>query len=438
MKTFFGHPRGLGVLFAAEMWERFSYYGMRAILVLYMVHVLKYPDSRALGVYAVYVGLVWFTPLVGGMLADRVFGTRLAIVIGGSVIAAGHFVLAIPAAWSFYPGLALVVIGTGLFKPNASTMVGQLYEPGDRRRDAGYTIFYMGINFGSFFAPFVCGYLGQKVNWHYGFGAAGVGMVLGLITYVALRDKYLPGIGLAPARHEASTTDDNAPLESDEWKRIQAIVIVFLFAAAFWVSYEQAGGSLNLFADRYIDLHVGSFTVPSSWFQAAQPLFVIVFAAAFAAMWQWLGKRNMEPSTALKMVFGLLLVGGGYAFMIVAGRQVDACLATHAANCAIVAPGWLLATYLVGVLGELCLSPVGLSYVSKVAPKRTVAFFMGVSFLPIAVGSYSGNLLAGLSSSIPSKATFFSIFFVVSVGAGLLMLLCVPLLKRLTASVKDS
>ena len=438
MKTFFGHPRGLGVLFAAEMWERFSYYGMRAILVLYMVHVLGYADARALGVYALYVGLVWVTPLPGGWLADRVFGTRRAIVIGGSVIAAGHFVLAIPAAWSFYPGLALVVIGTGLFKPNASTMVGQLYQPGDRRRDAGYTIFYMGINFGSFFAPFVCGYLGQKVNWHYGFGAAGVGMVLGLISYLALRDKYLPGIGLAPAPRSATTAADRAPLTRDEWKRILAIWIVFIFAAAFWISYEQAGGSLNIFADRYINLRMGSFSIPSSWFQAAQPLYVIVFAGVFASIWQWLGQRGREPSTAMKMVIALLLVGASFGFMIIAGRQVDACTAAHQANCAIVSPVWLMATYLVGVLGELCLSPVGLSYVSKVAPKRTVAFFMGVSFLPIAAGSYSGNKIAEWSAGIPSKAELFTIFFVVSIAAGVLMLFCVPLLKRLTASVKDS
>jgi proton-dependent oligopeptide transporter, POT family len=442
MKTFFGHPRGLGVLFAAEMWERFSYYGMRAILVLYMVHVLKYPDAQATHVYGWYTGLVWFTPLVGGWLADRVFGTRRALLIGGSIIAAGHFVLAIPATWSFYPGLALIVLGTGLFKPNASTMVGQLYEPGDTRRDAGYTIFYMGINLGSFFAPFICGYLGQKVNWHYGFAAAGVGMVLGLISYVTLRDRYLPGIGLQPVKQQSSpgVPTHHPRLTSDEWNRIRAIWIVFLFAAAFWLSYEQAGSSLNLFADRYLNLHVGSFAIPSSWFQAVQPLYVIVFAAVFAAMWQWLGKRGMEPSTALKMALGLLLVGAGYAFMIIAGRQVDVCLATHrfAADCAIVSPVWLMATYLVGEFGELCLSPVGLSYVSKVAPRRLLAFYMGVSFLPIAAGSFIGGRLAGLESSMSSQAQFFSIFCVLSIGAGVLMLLCVPTLRRLTASVTDS
>jgi proton-dependent oligopeptide transporter, POT family len=437
--TFFGHPRGLGVLFAAEMWERFSYYGMRAILVLYMVHVLKYPDAQATHVYGWYTGLVWFTPLIGGWLADRVWGTRRSMVIGGSIIAAGHFVLAIPSPASFYPGLALVILGTGLFKPNASTMVGQLYAPGDRRRDAGYTMFYMGINFGSFFAPFVCGYLGQKVNWHYGFGAAGVGMVIGLITYVWLRDKYLPGIGLAPVAAPTTAHTDDRALTRDEYKRIVAICIVFFFAAAFWVSYEQAGSSLNLFADRYINLKAGGFAVPSSWYQATQPLFVIVFAPIFAALWQWLGRRRWEPSTALKMALGLLLVGAGFGFMINAGHQTDACLATHAASqCAIVSPFWLVSTYLMGVLGELCLSPVGLSYVSKVAPKRTVALFMGVSFLPIAVGSYSGGWVAGLLASIPSKAQFFSIFCILSLVAGALMVLCVPLLKRLTASVTDS
>ena len=437
MKTFFGHPRGLGVLFAAEMWERFSYYGMRAILVLYMLHVLKYPDAQATHVYGWYTGLVWFTPLIGGLLADHVFGTRRAIVIGGSIIAAGHFVLAIPSPASFYPGLALVVLGTGLFKPNASTMVGQLYEPGDKRRDAGYTIFYMGINLGSFVAPFVCGYLAQEVNWHYGFGAAGVGMVLGLIFYVSLRDRYLPGVGTMPPRRGRATTDMQGWPTTDEWKRISAIVIVFLFASAFWVSFEQAGSSLNIFADRYLDLHAGRFTIPSSWFQAAQPMFVLAFAPIVAALWQWLGKRNREPSTALKMSLGLLLVGGGYAFMILAGHQTDACLASGVANCATVSPFLLLATYGIGELGELSLSPVGLSYVSKVAPTRFVAFFMGVSFLPIAVGSYAGGWLAGLEQGMP-HGKFFTIFFVVSVGAGILMLFCVPVLKRLTASVKDS
>src|SRR5581483_1599202 len=361
--TFFGHPRGLGVLFAAEMWERFSYYGMRAILVLYMLHVLKYPDAQATHIYGWYTGLVWFTPLLGGLLADHVFGTRRSIVIGGSIIAAGHFVLAIPSAAGFYPGLALVVLGTGLFKPNASTMVGQLYQPGDSRRDAGYTIFYMGINLGSFIAPFVCGYLAQKINWHYGFGAAGVGMVLGLITYVALRDRYLLGIGEVPRRKERAATEAEADgwPTSDEWRRIAAIIILFVFAAAFWVSFEQAGSSLNIFADRYLNLQVGRFAIPSSWFQAAQPLFVLTFGPVFAALWQWLARRGREPSTALKMAMGLLLVGFGYGFMILAGRQTDACLAAHAASCAIVSPVWLLLTYMIGEWGELCLSPVGLS-----------------------------------------------------------------------------
>jgi len=446
MKTFFGHPRGLSVLFAAEMWERFSYYGMRALLVLYMVHVLKYEDVQATHVYALYTGLVWATPLLGGWLADRVFGTRRALLIGGAIIATGHFVLAIPSPASLYPGLALVVIGTGLFKPNASTMVGQLYAPGDRRRDAGYTIFYMGINIGSLFAPIVCGYLGQKVNWHYGFAAAGVGMVLGLLSYVGLRDRYLPGIGLPPADRRPVWQEfvifvrmflGKTEATPDERKRMIAIWIVFLFAAAFWVSYEQAGSSLNLFADRYIDLHVGHTEIASSWFQAAQPLYVILLAPLFAALWQFLGKRNLEPSTPLKMAMGLLLVGVGYAFMITAGHQTDACLASDATDCAKVSPFLLLATYGIGELGELCLSPVGLSYVSKVAPTRFVAFFMGVSFLPIAVGSYTGGLLAGLEASMP-HARFFTIFFAVSVAAGILMLFCVPLLKRLTASVRDS
>ncbi len=439
-RTFFGHPRGLAVLFAAEMWERFSYYGMRAILVLYMVHVLQYPDAQASHVYGLYTGLVWLTPIVGGWLADRVFGTRRSLVIGGLIIAAGHFVLAIPSPASFYPGLALVVLGTGLFKPNASTMVGQLYTPGDRRRDAGFTIFYIGINLGGAIAPLICGALAQKVNWHYGFGAAGVGMLLGLATFVWLRDKYLPGIGLAPQERPRTTVvETSGPLTADERRRLVALAIVFVFAAVFWTGYEQAGSSLNLFADRYIDLNVGSFAIPSSWFQSLPSIFVLLFAGIFAALWQWLGRRNAEPSTALKMVMSLVLLGLAFGFMILAGRQTDTCLAAHAANqCAVVAPGWLVTTYLVSVLGELCLSPVGLSYVSKVAPARFAAVSMGAFFLTNAIGSYAGGWLAGLSASIPSMARFFSIFTVLSLAAGAIMFLCVPLLKRLTASITDS
>ena len=434
----FGHPRGLALLFVVEMWERFSFYGMRALLVLYMVHALHWPDDRADHLYGLYTGAVYLTPLFGGWLADRFIGTRRSLVIGSLIIASGHFVLALPTQNTFYLGLILVVIGTGFFKPNVSTMVGQLYRPGDSRRDAGFTIFYMGINLGGFFAPLLCGYLAQNVGWHYGFGAAGVGMLLGLAAYLLFRAKYLPGVGVTTARQQSVAAGHRAsePLTPAEWRRVAALGIVFVLVAFFWASYEQAGSSLNLFADRYTHLpHIGSRLMPSSWFQSAQPLFVLILAPLFAILWRWLSTKNAEPSTALKMALGLALIGGGYAFMVVGGRLADACVATHpAGGCAVVSPFWLTTTYLFTVLGEMCVSPVGLSYVTKVAPVRLGAFLMGGFFLTNAAGNYFAGFLAGLTVRIPAQGTFYLIFLAMSLVAAVVGFACVPLLKRLTDS----
>jgi POT family proton-dependent oligopeptide transporter len=433
--AFLGHPRGLALLFIVEMWERFSFYGMRALLVLYMVHALGWPDDRADHLYGLYTGSVYLTPLFGGWLADRFIGTRRSLVIGGLIIALGHFVLALPTGNTFYIGLILVVIGTGFFKPNVSTMVGQLYRPGDPRRDAGFTIFYMGINLGGFFAPLICGYLGQKVGWHYGFGAAGVGMLLGLAAYLTLRAKYLPGIGALTARQQSVAAGHAAssPLTPEEWQRVIALGIVFVLVAFFWASYEQAGSSLNLFADRFTNLHVGTNTIPSSWFQSAQPLFVLIFAPIFAGMWRWLGARHAEPSTAMKIALGLTLIGGGYAFMVIGGRLADACAAMHpAGGCAVVSPFWLTTTYMFTVFGELCVSPVGLSYVTKVAPARLASFLMGAFFLTNSAGNYFAGRLAGLSVRIPQQGTFYLIFLAMSLATAVVAFACVPLLNRLT------
>ena len=441
----FGQPRGLVLLFIVEMWERFSYYGMRSLLVLYMVHALGWPDARADHLYGLYTGAVYLTPLFGGYLADRFLGTRRSLVIGALIIATGHFVLAFSGMPPFYLGLTLVVIGTGFFKPNVSTMVGQLYRPGDRRRDGGFTIFYMGINIGGFIAPFICGYLGQRVGWHYGFAAAGVGMLLGLCAYLTLRNKYLPGIGLPPvarppAATSASQTENVGRLTPDERKRIAALAIVFVMASIFWVSYEQAGSSLNLFADRYTNLRVNGWEIPSSWFQSAQPMFVLLLAPAFAWLWRYLGARGKEPSTALKMATSLALIAGGYAFMVVGGRIADHCTAvTHGTgSCAVVNPSWLVTTYFFTVLGELCISPVGLSYVTKIAPARIGALLMGAFFLTNSAGNYLAGQLAGLTARIPTQGQFFTIFLALSLVAAALAFACVPLLKRLTASVMDS
>jgi POT family proton-dependent oligopeptide transporter len=432
----FGHPRGLALLFVAEMWERFSYYGMRALLVLYMVHALGWTDARADHLYGLYTGTVYLTPLLGGWLADRLIGTRRSLVIGGLIIATGHFVLAIPDPRSFYPGLVLVVIGTGFFKPNVSTMVGQLYRPGDGRRDAGFTIFYMGINVGGFIAPLICGYLAQRVGWHWGFGAAGVGMLFGLGAYLLLRDRYLPGIGLVPERRGVTTERAKAPASADERQRVLALAIVFFLSTFFWLSYEQAGSSLTLFADRFTAAHLGGFTMPSSWYQSAQPLFVLLLAPLFAILWRVLARRGLEPSTALKIALGLAILGAGYAFMIVGGHGADACVAARTAGgCAVVSPFWLLSTYFFSVMGELCISPVGLSYVTKVAPARFASFLMGAFFLSLSAGNFLAGRLAGLTATITSQQSFFFIFLGISLVAAAVGFACVPLLKRLTRSV---
>ncbi len=500
-RAFFGHPRGLGLLFMCEMWERFSYYGMRAILVLYLINGIGWTGQQATRLYGTYTGLVWLTPLIGGYIADRVLGTRRSLVIGGLTIAAGHFLLAFETMPFFYSGLALIVIGTGFFKPNVSTMVGQMYEPGDQRRDVGFTIFYTGINLGSFIAPLVCGYLAEspRFGWHYGFAAAGVGMTLGVITFLWGRDRYLPGIGLAPAHTrdaevnaeigELGTQSNgrNATIgalggvivavmagspswrdmglapwlfsgsgimtltfgiiiggafavailgtQGEERKRVYALTTVCFFVMFFWLVFEQAGSSLTIFADKDTDRTVGAGLfgmdiIPASWFQSVQPMFIILLSPTAAFFWAMLQKRKLEPSTSMKMVWGLFFGGLGFFLLIFAGRDVDAGSK--------VGPWFLIGAYFCHSVGELFLSPVGLSYVTKVAPPQFVSLLMGAWFLSIGAASYLGGFMAGLIETVPSRASFFTIPTATAWGAGLVMLLCVPLLRRLTKSIPDA
>ncbi len=476
-KSLFGHPKGLGLLFVTEMWERFSYYGMRALLVLYLVNAQHWTAAKASTLYGNYTMLVFLTPLIGGYLADRVIGTRRSLVIGAIVIAAGHFTLALQGDIAFYTGLGLIIIGTGFFKSNVSTQVGQIYAEGDTRRDAGFTIFYVGINTGAFLGPIVCGYLAESPNWgwHYGFAAAGVGMVLGLITYLWGREKYLPGIGLphfgvVAANTNAETIASN-PMhgiggaivggvigylgsggvlgvamgaviggalgiavlgsQGEERRRVFAIFIVAFFVVFFWAAYEQAGSSMNLFADRNTDLTLGGLTskpIPASWFQSVNPFYILVFSPVFAWLWTRLGKRGMEPSTAMKMVIGLFLVGAGFLFMVFGAKGADQGLR--------VSWVWLCAAYLCHTLGELCISPIGLSYVTKVAPARFASLMMGVWFLSNAAANELAGNIAAMVDTIHPLTKFYTIFVISSFAAALAMLLCVPLLKRLTSTVK--
>lgn len=435
------HPVGLYTLFFTEMWERLSYYGMRALLVLFMVDSVRggmgLTDKTASSIYGLYTAAVYLAALPGGWLADRFLGAQKAVWYGGMIIAMGHFVLAIPRTETFFIGLLLVVIGTGLLKPNVSAMVGELYPEGGARRDAGFSVFYMGINLGAFIGPFICGTLGERVNWHYGFGSAGVGMVLGLIQYRLLSGKLgeaglRPGnagqvnavqkvigigavaaivlvviLGIArvirfdPVAMAQGTTAVLVGiavvffggvlffggLDKIEKQRIIVILILCAIGALFWAGFEQAGSSFNLFAERYTERHIAlarsQWLIPTTWFQSLGPIFVITLAPVMGAVWLYLGRRNLNPSIPMKFGFGLILLGMG--FLVLAGAAV------FVARGQKVWPTWLISTYLLHTFGELCVSPVGLSSVTKLAPKRFVGQMMGAWFLATSLG----NLIAG-------------------------------------------
>lgn len=421
-RGFLGHPRGLGLLFGVEMWERFSYYGMRALLVLYLVKAMHWRDADAANLYGTYTALAYAVQIGGGFLSDRVLGTRRSLLTGGAVIATGHFVLAIPTLPAFYAGLVLVVVGTGLFKPNVSTMVGQLYAPGDRRRDAGFTIFYMGINLGATVAPLVTGYLAERVAWHWGFAAAGVGMLFGLALFVWGKDRYLAGIGLHAAAHAPRSADEDAE-EGGVARRVLALLTIFAFVAVFWMGYDQAGSSVNLFTDRHVDRRLGGTLLPTSWFQAVQPFAVLLLAPLFAALWVRLGRAGREPSTPAKMSVGLALLALSFVVLAVAGSRADAGVRVGA--------GWIVAAYVVQVLGEMCLSPVGLSFVTRVAPARYAALLMAAWFLANGVGDKLAGSLAALAPGMPA-GRFFAVSIFTSGAAALVLAALVPWLRRAT------
>ena len=432
-RGFFGHPRGLSTLFFTEMWERFSYYGMRAFLILYMVAPvaaggLGFTDAHAASIYGTYTGSAWAASILGGLIADRLLGQYRTVLVGGDDDAAEHFTLAFKSLPSFYAGLALIVMGTGCLKPNVSTLVGSLYPQGDTRRDAGFSIFYMGINLGATLGPLIAGYLAQNVNWHIGFACAGVGMTLGLIQYVIGRGRLKAGIdrlGQTPAAPTADTSaarrtaDTGSGFSAAEWKRIAAIVFFFAAAVIFWGAYEQAGSTLNLFADRYTRLEMLGFTFPSSWFQSVQPIFVIILAPVFAWVWVRLGRR--EPSVPAKFALGLLFMGLSFAVLIPAGAMAQSGAGIR------VSPWFLVWSYFVSELGELCVSPIGLSAVTKLAPLRIVGLMMGVWFLSNAFGNKLAGWAAGFFSTVPLHDLFREVTIVLLVSAAVMFVLVKPI-----------
>lgn len=450
-----GQPKGLWVLFITEMWERFSYYGMRALLVLYLVSKTNgenpgfgWTDESAYKLYGWYTGLVYLTPIVGGWLADKMLGTHRSMLIGGWIIAAGHFCLALTEVFSvssatqtvtfasdpftfatFMLGLLLIIVGTGFFKPCVSVMVGQLYSRHDPRRDSGFTIFYMGINVGAFLSGIIAGTLGEKLGWHWGFGSAGVGMLLGLATYQWLRPRYLGDIGLAPSSQHAaariaaqSSVEPHEPLTRMDWDRMAVIVILAVFGISFWVAFEQAGSSLNVFALESTNRFIGGYEFPATWYQSVNPLVIVLFGPVFAWLWVWLDRKGLQPSTPVKFSLGLMLLSFGYVAMIFGARQAEHGLA---------GPQWLLLTYLFHTWGELCLSPVGLSMVTKLAPDRFASLMMGVYFCSFFVANLAAGYLAAFSSRVASgevfqvlggQADFFLFLFLVPFAVGLLAL----------------
>ena len=443
---FFGHPRGLSTLFFTEMWERFSYYGMRAFLILYMVHVLGFDDRHAGSVYGTYTGSVWAATIFGGIIADRWLGQYKSVLIGGIIIALGHFTLAFHPLPFFYAGLALIVIGTGLLKPNVSGIVGSLYETNDARRDAGFSIFYMGINLGAAIGPFIAGYLAQEVDWHLGFACAGVGMTLGLIQYVRGRRYLQPAIDrLERQRREAAETaaaaklqratgaPGTAPMEPVfwgftrvEWKRLAAMGVFFVFAAVFWGAYEQAGSTLNLFGDRYTRTVILGFSFPSSWFVSVQAIFVILLAPVFAWFWMWL--KDREPSTPAKFAAGLFFIGMSFVLLLIPAYKLQASPEIR------VAPFWLIGCYFIQELGEMSLSPVGLSVFTKLSPVKIVGFMLGVWFLADAVGNKAAGYAAGFISSAPLPELF-GVIAATCLGASLVATLMIKPVRGLMSGV---
>jgi len=479
-------------LFFTEMWERLSYYGMRALLVLFMTDQVMtggmgLTDRSATAIYGIYTALVYVVALPGGWIADRLLGAQRAVFTGGLIIMCGHFVLAIPSTNAFFIGLLLVVAGTGLLKPNVSAIVGELYPQGDPRRDAGFSIFYMGINTGAFLGPLICGGLGQAENfgWHWGFASAGVGMLFGLIQFWMTKH-HLGAAGMLPFSSGDAAVDAQkrkkgwiavgigvaaivvfaivamsgslhldpvlisqqstyvivgmavlffayvltlGGLTRDEKHRTLALIILLMGCAMFWSGFEQAGSSLTFFADRYTQLEFSWFTIPSTWFQSVNALFIIMFAPVFAWLWVALAKRNLNPSSPAKFGFGLVLLGVGFLVMVGASAiVVDGDKAM---------PTWLIMTYLLHTFGELALSPVGLSVTTKLAPRRYVGQMMGMWFLASALGNLIAGQIAGEfdANNVAAFPGQYMDIVLTAGGAGLIMLLFSKPIKKLMHGV---
>ena len=443
-KELFGHPVGLYVLFFTEMWERFSYYGMRAILVLYLVQStsdtnagLGWTNGEALALYGWYTMLVYVMSIPGGWIADKFLGQKKSVLYGGILLVAGHSILAIEQMWAFYTGLGLIIAGVGMLKPNISTMVGGLYAQGDIRRDKGFTIFYIGINVGAFLSSLIVGTVGEVYGWHYGFGLAGIGMALGLIQYV-LGQKYLKYVGnfLGASVNEEEKAAMKKPLTKIEKDRVVVLFISFLLVIVFWGAFEQAGGLMNIYASEKTN-RLLSFSlpfigneVPASWFGVLNSLFIIAFAPLFSKWWE----SKYNPNANMKYAIGMVLLGIGMACVAIGASSIE-----PGAKTASVSMIWLILVYFFHTMGELCISPVALSYVSKLVPGRMIAMMFGIWYLAVAIGMKLAGVFGEASEGI-AKAQGLSYFFwvltAVAVGLGIISALLYPVIKKLLHGVR--
>ncbi|WP_010095479.1 peptide MFS transporter [Ornithinibacillus scapharcae] len=442
------HPKGLYLLFFTELWERYSYFGMRAILVLYLTTELVsgglgVDKQTAMMIYGIFTGFVYFTPIIGGYLADRFIGVRSAITIGGITIALGNFVLFLMQSQTgLYLGLALLIIGNGFFKPNMSTLVGDLYHKNDKRKDAAFTIFYMGINIGALFAPLIVGYLASHLFYsidpsgveHFGyqwaFLSSSIGMVIGQILFNSLGNKYLRHVGKAPTRKESNVNEESKPLTKKEKQRTKAVLILACFVVFFWAGFEQAGSSFTLYTKEFVDREVFGFTIPVSWFQSLNPLFIILLAPIISALWMKLSRtKRGDLNITTKMALGMILLGLGFMILLPAVIQTGSDELNVAVKANVL---FIVLTYLFHTLGELFLSPVGLSLVSKVAPVKIASLLMGLWMAATGVA----NIIAGQLASLTASLGYLEIFAVIGGLAIILGLVLLSVSKKLTAMMQ--
>lgn len=435
-KELFGHPVGLFVLFFTEMWERFSYYGMRAILVLYLVGLttdanpgLGWSNGEALALYGWYTMMVYVMSIPGGIIADKLLGQKKSVLVGGVLLVLGHSILAVEEMWAFYTGLVLIVCGVGMLKPNISTMVGGLYKKGDIRRDKGFTIFYIGINVGAFLSSLIVGYVGEVHGWHYGFGLAGIGMALGLIQYV-IGQKHLKHVGnfLGESKNVEEKAAMNKPLTKIEKDRVIVLLLSFLLVIVFWGAFEQAGGLMNIYTSEKTNRMLMGWEVPATWFQSLNAMFIIFLGTSVAAYWASRKLKGKAASGLFKMIIGLIIMGTGFFFMTAATAQFESTGSS--------AMYWLVLAYLFHTVGELCLSPVALSYTTKLAPVKYASLMMGIYFAMTGFGSKLAGLLGEWSESL-GEYTIFTGIAVFCVVLGVLVLAIRKKLEHLTHGAED-